>query len=110
MSKIKILIVEDDKTTAANLTSILKSKKYSITGIADTGNKAIKIVKETAPDIVLMDIELKGKMDGTEAAEKIQKNFNIPVIYLTVHAAGGFLTRAKETEPYGFIEKPGKEK
>src|SRR5690606_41759280 len=78
-------------------------------GASSTGEKAIELAKEHQPDLVLMDIMQKGDMSGIEAAEKIKELLKIPVIYLTAYADENTLSKAKVTEPYGYIIKPFKE-
>jgi two-component system, response regulator PdtaR len=102
----KILIVEDEFIAAADLKERLENLGYNIMGIANTGEDAIKKTGETHPDIILMDIMLKGKMDGIEAAQQIRDLYNIPFIYLTAYFDNATLKRAKKTEPYGYITKP----
>jgi len=109
MSKNNILVVEDESIVSKDIQQSLKKLGYNISGAASTGEKAITLANETRPDLILMDIMLKGDMSGIEAAEKIKEEFNIPVIYLTAYADENTLSRAKVTEPYGYIIKPFKE-
>jgi len=109
MSKIKILIVEDEIIISKDIENSLKRLGYNVVGMASTGLKAIELANEKMPDIILMDIMLKGKMNGIEAAGIIAKTLNIPFIYLTAYAEDSTLSKAKETEPYGYIIKPFKE-
>ena len=83
MNRAKILIVEDEQEVAKSLEMRLKKLGFSVVGREDTAETAIKKAGELRPDIVLMDIELGGKMDGVQAADLIRKNYHIPVIYLT---------------------------
>ena len=106
MSKAKILIVEDENITAIDINTMLKKLGYPVSAIASTGKEAIQKTSETCPNLVLMDIKLKGDMDGIETAGQIQKRFNIPVVYLSAYADDNTLKRAKITEPFGFILKP----
>lgn len=106
----KILIVEDQNIVAMDLQNCLKTLKYDVSGIAFSGAGAIKKAQETSPDLILMDITLKGDMDGISAAAEIKKRFNIPIIYLTSYADQATIQRAKETEPFGYILKPFEEK
>jgi DNA-binding LytR/AlgR family response regulator len=78
-------------------------------GIANNGKDAIEQIKETNPDVVLMDIMIKGDLTGIEVAEQIRKHISVPVIFLTAYADESTLSRAKVTEPYGYILKPFKE-
>ena len=106
MEQARILIVEDDWVIALDMRSKLTKLGYICSGIAPSGEGAIRSVSNDAPDIVLMDIVLKGEMDGIEAASQIRTNFNIPVIYVTAYADDEFLNRAKLTAPMGYILKP----
>jgi len=106
MEKPAIFIVEDEAIVANDIQETLKSLGYVVTGIARSGETAIEKVKETKPDLVLMDIHLAGEMDGVEAAGKIHVLYDIPIIYLTAYADKLLLDRAKITEPYGYILKP----
>jgi len=106
MKKKRILIVEDERIVVDDIKISLGRLGYDVCGIAASGLEAIKKAKEMRPDIVLMDIVLKGKMDGIEAAQKIRTRFDIPVIYLTAYADDKTLARAKVTEPFGYILKP----
>jgi PAS domain S-box-containing protein len=106
MNKTQILIVEDERTTAAVISHLLTRLNYSTVGIVSSGEDAIKMVEEKTPDLVLMDIGLEGEMDGIEASAIIKKNFDVPVIFLTAYSDDNSIARAKETEPYGFLVKP----
>jgi len=106
MFNTKILIVEDESIEASGIQLSLEKVGYIVCGIAATGEDAIGKVKLLTPDLIIMDIFLKGEMDGIEAAAIIKKDFNIPVIYLTAHSDDEALKRAKVTIPYGFIIKP----
>jgi PAS domain S-box-containing protein len=104
--KSKILIVEDESIEALSFEQSLKSFDYEVVGIASSGEDALEKVAELKPDLVLMDIVLKGEMDGIEVASKINEKFDIPVVYLTAHPENSTLERAKLTLPYGYIIKP----
>ena len=109
MEETKVLVVEDENIIALNIKSKLKKLGYSVPSIASSGEEAIKKADITFPDLILMDIMLKGDMDGVEAAEQIREKFDIPIIYLTAFSDDKILERAKLTEPYGYILKPFKE-
>ena len=109
MNRAKILIVEDDREVAKSLELRLKKLGFSVVGREDTGETAIKKANELRPDIVLMDIELGGKMDGVQAADYIRKNYRIPLIYLTALCDTKTLGRVGTTAPYGYILKPFKD-
>jgi len=110
MTQAQILIVEDESIVAIDIQHRLKSLGYAVSGVASSGEEALKKVEETRPDLVLMDILLEGAMDGVAAAEHIRARFNIPVVYLTAYADETTLQRAKVTEPYGYILKPFEER
>lgn len=106
MSKQKVLVVEDEIIIAMDIRNNLRSMGYEVPAIASSGEKALEKVAEFQPDLVLMDIILKGKMDGVETATIIRKDFNIPVVYLTAHSDVYTLNRAKATGPFGYVVKP----
>ena len=106
MSEVKILIVEDERIIAEDTKQTLESLDYEVCGIASSGDEAIRIVEESDPDLILMDIKIKGPIDGIETAEKIHQKRDIPLIYVTAYADEETLQRAKITEPYGYILKP----
>lgn len=110
MAETRILVVEDESVVAKDIQWSLKGLGYEICGWASSGEEAIQKAKDLRPDLVLMDIVLKGDMDGVQASEHIRKSFNIPVIYLTAYADDHTLQRAKVTEPFGYILKPFEER
>jgi len=103
MGKTTILIVEDEFIVAKDLQAHLEALGYSACGRVNSGEKAIQYVQETGVDLVLMDIMLKGKMNGIEAASHIRSRFHIPVIYITANTNPHIFEQAKITEPFGFI-------
>lgn len=109
MSKPNILVVEDESIVSKDIQHSLKKLGYNVVGAAATGEKALELVRLERPDIVLMDIMLKGEMNGIETAEIIRNELAIPVIFLTAYADESTLAKAKVTEPYGYIIKPFKE-
>ena len=110
MGKAKILITEDEFVVANDLRDSLKRMGYEVIGIAASGEKAIEKIKNKKPDLVLMDIILRGKMDGIEAAEKIKQLFDLPVVFLTAHADKHIVERAKATEPFAYLIKPAEDR
>jgi FOG: CheY-like receiver len=108
MEKPKILVVEDQTIVALNIKNRLRNLGY-IVDIVVSGKEAIKKAELKNPDLVLMDIMLKGNMDGIEAARIIKSRFGIPIIYLTACTDLETLERAKLTDPEGYISKPFKE-
>ncbi len=103
---IKILIVEDEVITALDIKKSLEKLGFEVLSIEDTGKDAICKIRELMPDLVLMDVVLKGEMDGIETTEMIKNQFDVPVVYLTAYSDDETFERAKLTEPYGFIVKP----
>lgn len=103
---IKLLVVEDESVVALDIKYRAEALGYDVVGIANSGEEAIKLTREKKPDLVLMDIILKGEMDGIEAAEIIKRDYNIPVVYLTAYSDRETLERAKVTEPFGYLIKP----
>jgi PAS domain S-box-containing protein len=109
VSKRRILIVEDEGIVARDLARTLQRLGYAVPAIASSGDQAIKEAAESQPDLVLMDIKLKGEMDGIQAADRIRARFDVPVVYLTAYADEKTLQRAKITEPFGYVLKPFQE-
>ncbi|MEA2062324.1 MAG: response regulator [Gemmatimonadota bacterium] len=111
MQKVSILVVEDQILVAENLREVLNSLGHEVCSIAVSGKKAIELAKKEKPGLVLMDIVLKGEMDGIEAAEQIRQHLDIPVVFCTAHSDAETLKRSKLAEPFGYIIKPleGKE-
>ncbi len=110
MANEKILVVEDEGIVLLHIRRTLESLGYIVAGTATGGKEAIMNAMSVRPDLVLMDIVLKGEIDGIDAAEKIRNLFHIPVIYLTAHADESTLQRARVTEPFGYIVKPFRER
>lgn len=102
----KILIVEDDRTTTEILKKYILSLGYSVAGAFTAGEDAIKHIEEAAPDIVLMDITLGGKIDGIEAARHINERYDIPVVYITMSSDTPTINRIRDTNAFGYIIKP----
>jgi DNA-binding LytR/AlgR family response regulator len=106
---VKILVVEDEMIIGAKISMLLTQLGYEVTAIIPRGEEAVMHVEENQPDIVLLDINLKGKIDGIETANLIHKIADIPIIYLTANTDDGTFNRAKSTRPYAFISKPFKQ-
>ncbi|MEO8512569.1 MAG: PAS domain S-box protein [Ignavibacteria bacterium] len=102
----KIFIVEDEAITALDIKNKLEKLNYEVVGIKNRGEDALKLINKTNPDIILMDIILKGELDGIETARLINIQRKIPVIYLTAHYDDDTIERSKSTNPYGFLLKP----
>ena len=105
---IKILVVEDEMLIGAKISMLLTNLGYEVTGILPRGEDALVQVEENKPDIIILDINLKGEIDGIETAAILQRK-NIPVIYLTANADEATFNRAKLTRPTAFISKPFKQ-
>lgn len=105
-SKAKILVVEDESIVAEDIKTSLEKMGYTVPAVCSTGAEAIQKASDLKPDLVLMDIMLKEKMNGIAAAGQIRSLFNVPVIYLTAYVDDDTLERAKLTEPFGYITKP----
>src|SRR2546426_8380097 len=102
MEKARILVVEDESLIAEDIQERLKSSGYEVPAVAHSGEEALRASAETRPDLVLMDIRLKGGMDGVETARLLRERHNLPVIYLTGDAEDTTLFRSKATEPVGY--------
>jgi DNA-binding LytR/AlgR family response regulator len=105
-SKTRVLIVEDDMIIAANISLQLSKLGYEITGIESRGEEAINHARLNTPDLVLMDINLKGSIDGIETAFAMQTNTDIPIVYITANNDEATFEKAKKTHPFAFIAKP----
>lgn len=106
MAPPKILVVEDEVIVAKTIVGQLKQLGYTVADTASSGVAAIAKAVETQPDLILMDIVLKGEMDGVTVANQIREHRDIPIIYLTAYADDQTLQRAKVTQPFGYIVKP----
>ena len=109
MAKTSVLVVEDESIVAKDIQNSLKKLGYTVPSVENTGEEAIDAAGQHRPDLILMDIMLKGDISGIEAAEQIKNRYQIPVIFLTAYADESTLSKAKVTEPYGYIIKPFKE-
>ncbi|MBD0309598.1 MAG: response regulator, partial [Microcoleus sp. T1-bin1] len=103
MSQKKILIVEDESIIAEDISDSLISLGYRITGMVYSGEEAIEAAAKCRPDLVLMDVNLQGEIDGITAAAEIRARFQIPVVYLTAYADENTLRRVNATKPFGYI-------
>lgn len=110
MSDTRIMIVEDERIVAKDLQFRLQGLGYQVVGMAAEGRDAIAKAKATQPNLVLMDIRIEGDMDGIQTAEIVRSELDIPVIFLTAYADQATLSRAKITEPFGYILKPFEER
>ena len=104
--KSKILIVEDENIVAMDIRKNLLDAGYEVTSIVSSGEEAITNVRDQKPDLILMDIVLKGKMTGIDASRIITQYFDIPIIYMTALSNDDSLLEARNRESYGFLTKP----
>ena len=104
-----ILVVEDESIVAKDIQVCLRKLGYEVVGIVSSGEEEIEKAREVEPDLVMMDIMLKGEMSGIEEATSIRKTQDIPGILLTAYTDRDTVDRAKESEPFGYIIKPFKE-
>jgi PAS domain S-box-containing protein len=110
LDKATIMIIEDESIIAKDIEYILRSYNYNVAGPFSKAEEAIKLINEIKPDLILMDVVLKGEMDGVDAADIIKKQISVPIIYLTAYADDVTINRIKKTEPYGYFLKPFEEK
>lgn len=108
--KIKILLVEDEVLVAEDIAGDLDKEGFDVTEIVISGDEAIEAIERNPPDIVLMDINIKGKLDGIETAAIVNESFQIPIIYVTANTSHQFVSRALETSPHAFLSKPFNQK
>ena len=106
MKKTTILVVEDEFITGADLQSGLIDMGYNVPLVVDSGEDAVEQAELLRPDAILMDITLRGKMTGIEAAQAIRKKLDVPIIFLTAHSDDSTFQQAIKSEPFGFIIKP----
>lgn len=103
---LKLLVVEDDMIIAATIALQLTKLGYEVSGIVPRGEEAIQHAETNRPDLILLDISLKGALDGIDTAHAIHQQWNIPIIYVTANTDEATFNRAKKTRPYAFISKP----
>ncbi len=106
MDKIRILIVEDENLVARDIENMAVSQGYEVCGIASTDDQSVEMAARFQPDLILMDVIIKGSQDGIVTAEKIWDSYHIPIVYVTAYADEHTLKRAKITEAFGYILKP----
>jgi CheY-like chemotaxis protein len=106
MGAAKIMIVEDEFVVARDLQFSLETLGYDVCGAVDNAESALSTAMNERPDLVLMDIILKGSRDGIDAAQDLHDRLSIPVVFLTANANESLIERAKQTEPYGYLIKP----
>jgi CheY-like chemotaxis protein len=110
ISKGNIMVVEDEGVVSIDIRNMLKKAGYSIAAVAFQGEEAVTKAEQSSPDLILMDIGLKGEIDGIEAAKRIRDRLHIPVVFLTGFADEVTMAKAQEVNPSGFIIKPINEK
>lgn len=109
MANTRIFVVEDEAIVSKDIQVCLKKIGYDVIGAFSSGEKTIEALKELQPDIILMDIMLSGKMSGVDTSAYVKENYGIPVVFLTAYADEKTISKAKVTEPYGYVIKPFKE-
>lgn len=102
----RVLVAEDEAIVAEDIASILRSLGYEVPALAGNGDEALEMAERLKPDLILMDITMPGKLDGIEAARKVRKSLDIPVVFLTGHLDEETLERAKGDSLFGYIIKP----
>ncbi len=102
----KVLIVEDDSMISFYMRNMLEANGHVVTGVVESGEEMFDAIHADGPDVILMDIMLKGKMDGVDAAERVSGEHGIPVIFVTANTDPSILRRAENTFPYGYVSKP----
>ncbi len=102
----RILIVEDEKLIAGELSRVLQGLDYTVAGIAPTGEEALRRLTALRPDLVIMDIELQGELDGIETAGRMRARTDVPIIFSSVHTDLPTIRRAIHSEAYGYVIKP----
>jgi two-component system, response regulator PdtaR len=110
MNRISVLLVEDEAIVSADIQDRLKAFGYTVGAATDTGADALRLAVETKADLVLMDINLNGELDGIETAGLIRERLDLPVVYLSAYSDAETLERAKLTQPYGYLLKPLEER
>lgn len=105
-----ILVVEDEGIVALDIEARLKGLGYTVTGVSQSGEEALRLIEASAPDLVLMDIHIQGERDGIDIACEVRARFRLPVVFLTAYSEDSTLQRAKRAEPYGYILKPFEER
>jgi CheY-like chemotaxis protein len=105
-SGVKVLIVEDEGIIALDISLIVAKLGHSVSGVVYSGEESVREAGKIRPDVVLMDIRLKGKIDGLQAARMIGARYHIPIIYITALSDSTTLERAWATKPLAFLQKP----
>ncbi|MBD2482551.1 response regulator [Planktothrix sp. FACHB-1365] len=103
-----ILIVEDELIAAESIARSLRKQGYTVIARINSGEKALEQVSKNCPDLILMDIHLRGELDGVETAKRIREQHQIPIVYITAYSDNSTIERTKETNPSGYLIKPFK--
>ena len=103
---IKVMVVEDEYIIALDLKDRLTRLGYNVPTIATSGREAVKLAKKDKPDLILMDIMLRGEIDGVQAAKSIREKFDIPVLFVSSFSDINSVKRAQKVSPYGYLVKP----
>ncbi len=106
MKEARIFIVEDDYVVAKNLSFLLENLGYKVQGVSETGEESLLQIKKEKPDLVILDIDLAGALNGIDVGKKLKEQFQVPFIYVTAHADGQTMTEALPTEPWAYLAKP----
>ena len=110
MQRAQILIVEDDFITATDMKAQLETWGFGVCRVLDNGEKASELVAHILPDLILMNINIWGKINGIEAAKEINKQFNVPIIFISGYKQESLLEQAENIHPFWFLGKPVDEK
>jgi two-component system cell cycle sensor histidine kinase/response regulator CckA len=102
----RVVVVEDDAIIGTDIAETLVRLGYEVPATVDTGEAALRAIAEYKPDLVLMDVQLCGPVDGVETVSRLRRDSDIPVVYLTAHSDKATLARAKETTQHGYLLKP----
>ena len=106
----RIMIVEDESVIALDIIASLTKLGYDVAGVAASGDSALRKIQSSRPDLILMDIHLKGEMTGIDVSERVKSEFQIPIVYLTANADDSTFKQANQTDPYGYLLKPFEER
>ena len=104
----KVMVVEDESIVSLDIKNSLTKLGYSVSGVAASGDIALTKMQDNRPDVVLMDIHIKGEMSGIDVSRRVKEYFQIPIVYLTANADSATFREAQETDPYGYVLKPFK--
>ena len=107
--KMKVMVVEDDAIIGMDIEHRVRRLGYEVTGVADNAEEAVELAADTKPDIALMDIRLRGDIDGIDTARMLEEQFALPVIFITAYSDLKMRSRALDLNPAGYIVKPIRE-